>query len=109
MKTKLVAFILVTFALLSTAGAVSTAKDIESRMPECPASGDGRHHYSTEAGIFHVRIGTSDRCEVFSSSQHTCTACGNVFITPKYDIREHEYGSTKCNEAGPFKAPPWGY
>lgn len=107
MKTKLLASLLVIVALSTTAGATSFDKGIEPRKPECPASADGKHHYSIKSGTFHVRIGESDRCEVFSTSQHTCTACGNIFTTPKYDIVEHEYGSTRCQDAGPFRDPPW--
>ena len=104
-----ISLVLISCALLSSQVSAIEMSGIEPKLYECPASSDGKHHYSTEKGIFHVRVGTSDRCEVFSSSRHTCTACGDVFITPKYDIREHEYGSTKCNEAGPFKAPPCDY
>lgn len=108
-KKVAISLVLISFVLLSSQVSAIEMNEIEPKIYECPASSDGKHHYNIEKGVFHMRIGTSDRCEVFSSSRHTCTACGDVFTTPKYDIREHEYGSTRCKEAGAFKEPPWDY
>lgn len=81
--------------------------EIQPLLYECPASGDGRHHYNVDDREFHVRIGVTDRCEVFRSTCRTCTACGDVYVTPKYDIREHEFASARCLDAGEFCSPPW--
>ena len=102
MKKGLLMFCLMVLCIsCTTAAAVTPTEEngIDPLIFECPASGDGRHDYTSKEVFVHTRV-SDTRCETYTAREYTCTACGNQFISGSNDISEHEYGGSVCKKYG---------
>lgn len=76
------------------------SKTMAPRIYECPASGDGYHHYQRSGREFiHTRI-SDTRCITYNGIVYVCSDCGDRYVGRDNEITEHEYGQPLCISLG---------